>query len=1438
MPRPPLNFFIAYDQADADLQKELLNYLTPWERQRVITIWSHDHIIAGQEIDNATISHLEQADLVLLLLSANYLASNQYDIVVQRALELHQAEKTHLIPILLRPVDLTTTPLAPLQILPPNAQPVIKWSPREDAFFAIQQGIKRVIEQLNGSSTEARSGLKRGEQEKEARLRSMYTDQQDFVQDRLKRFIGREVELTELQNRIAKQMERGGYVTITGNAGRGKSSIIAKMVEKQGIDTTAYHFIQPDPGLGHQESLLRNLMARLILKYDLPERYVAGESYSILRDYFRRVLSDITTKKGAQEVIYIDGLDQLEMDLSASRDLSFLPHSPPPGIVIVVGTRPNRTLHQLELLTKNDLYPLPGLSREDFDLLLQHHKVPLSPALSDSLYQSLEQNALYLDLVAQELQKRHSLRPEELIARVANNPDNIFTITFSRMQQLPEWYNVIRRILGTLLVTREPLTPQQIAHISKQESPRIRAGIKDLGGLLTQAGQERYTLFHPKLKEYLQPSTDAINEFQFDAEEVEIQHEKLSQWCEQGTIMQLWRELPKPSQHDDYREYARRHYITHLYHARREEQLFAVLNAGDYERGKLRSDRSTRSSAVDLMLGSQAAAREAATLAEGKELLTYLWRYTLLRTNMTTQADAYPIEAFQALLALGREGEAFDLAELLTQPARKLAVLTLLTEYLFKQPARKAEGKQLYIRVYEIATAVEDSDTQTTALSALTTVLIDAKQLRRAEDVARSIADNERRARSLNDVVDAYGEQNNFYRAEEVAHSIGVPEERVKALSNLATKRKLANEEEQAERLWQEANTVASTTADNDQHSRAIHHLSISFMQAKEWEKVETAVRSIAGNEEKINVLCQLALAFTQEGFAARAETAWEDALTTASTITERDKQDKAYRIYATAQIQAGLRSKAETIARRKITNPTEKIAVFSDLASNLVRESLWEQSKRIIDLIVKEYDLTDVDPSLLHNTLIRISLDLARRDQWEQARATALAIPTKEAQCRALMGNVCAMAQAGLSEMAQVGWEEARAMCTAQMDAVQSSVTGVLVSVLVEAGQIEQAKKIVPTLLDKQRREYIREEIAGALARTGQPAEAEKIAQEITHPQRKANIQKSIAVAQMKAGQTQLAIATARSIPDEDTRSQILSELVTICCQLQQWDIAEEIARQIQSVDKHAGAISRIAIGLGRAGKVKEAEEITRSIGNEFFKANAMCDLATVLAWDGHIKDAERLARSIRKNLRIQQKALTNISMVGLLGASLAESTALAIADGSERDEALCNVAISYIREHLWDEAEKITGEISDEQKRDEAWGVMARELAQVEQWTQTIAIFDKIQKSNQRIDVLQAWGKLLAKPASNETRERVLQHLNESKEKASLLVSMANALAEGGHYIELIRFTQQAWLQASTKDDCQFLFAMVRELLLHNAELCNDFYESFGWVATFLNE
>lgn len=239
-----------------------------------------------------------------------------------------------------------------------------------------------------------------GEQyDKEHFLRTLLIDHTGFMNSRLNSFVGRVRELAEIRQRIDGMLPTGGYVTITGQAGQGKSCVIAKLVEEYGPEITAHHFIPFNPGPDYQVSLLRDLMARLILKYGLFELYAASENRAALRDYFPKVLREIT-EKGGQEVIFIDGLDQLKEDMDGERDLSFLPNNPPAGTVFVLGTRPNDTLRPLELLKPHYAYPLPNLSRQDFNLLLEHRKVKLDRVLADRFYKAMQENALYLDLVA------------------------------------------------------------------------------------------------------------------------------------------------------------------------------------------------------------------------------------------------------------------------------------------------------------------------------------------------------------------------------------------------------------------------------------------------------------------------------------------------------------------------------------------------------------------------------------------------------------------------------------------------------------------------------------------------------------------------------------------------------------------------------------------------------------------------------------------------------------------------------------------------------------------------------------------------------------------------------------------------------------------------------------------------------------------------------
>lgn len=378
------------------------------------------------------------------------------------------------------------------------------------------------------------------QQERERRLKAILADHGGFMRDRLSSFVGRVQELAAIRQRIAEKMQTGGYVTITGQAGQGKSSIIAKLVEEYGAQKTAFHFIPLNPGPDHQVGLLRNVMARLIIKYDLPDLYVASESRPALRDYLPRVLEEVVAR-GEQEVIFVDGLDQLEEDFTGQRDLSFLPNNPPVGIVFVLGTRPNDTLRPLELLKPSYEYNLPNLSRQDFDLILEHREVHLEPKLADRFYRVMQANALYLDLVAKELRENRSIDPREIITRIADNPENLFTLAMDRLGRSRRddtlWSNIIKPVLGVMLAAREPLTKRCVKQIINIDIDRVNEGIWRLGGLLSNDGQEHYSLFHLKLRDYLliddaKPRKDYI----FDKDEEKYWHKKLADWCERGGL--------------------------------------------------------------------------------------------------------------------------------------------------------------------------------------------------------------------------------------------------------------------------------------------------------------------------------------------------------------------------------------------------------------------------------------------------------------------------------------------------------------------------------------------------------------------------------------------------------------------------------------------------------------------------------------------------------------------------------------------------------------------------------------------------------------------------------------------------------------------------------------------------------------------------------------
>ncbi len=145
-----LKVFYSYSHKDEKLRGRLEEHLSALSRQGIISEWHDRRITAGSEWAGKINEHLKAADIILLLISSSFLASDYcYDVELKLALERHRGGESRIIPVILRPCDWAGTSFGELQALPKDGRPVTKWSNRDDAFTDVVSGIRRVVEELN-----------------------------------------------------------------------------------------------------------------------------------------------------------------------------------------------------------------------------------------------------------------------------------------------------------------------------------------------------------------------------------------------------------------------------------------------------------------------------------------------------------------------------------------------------------------------------------------------------------------------------------------------------------------------------------------------------------------------------------------------------------------------------------------------------------------------------------------------------------------------------------------------------------------------------------------------------------------------------------------------------------------------------------------------------------------------------------------------------------------------------------------------------------------------------------------------------------------------------------------------------------------------------------------------------------------------------------------
>ena len=127
-PTKAVEIFYSYAHKDQKLRNELEKRLSLLKKNNLIIGWHDRDIQAGKEWEHEINTYLNTANIILLLVSPDFIASGYcYSTEVKRAMERHDSGEALVIPIILRPTIWKDTPFGKLQALPKNSRPVTLW---------------------------------------------------------------------------------------------------------------------------------------------------------------------------------------------------------------------------------------------------------------------------------------------------------------------------------------------------------------------------------------------------------------------------------------------------------------------------------------------------------------------------------------------------------------------------------------------------------------------------------------------------------------------------------------------------------------------------------------------------------------------------------------------------------------------------------------------------------------------------------------------------------------------------------------------------------------------------------------------------------------------------------------------------------------------------------------------------------------------------------------------------------------------------------------------------------------------------------------------------------------------------------------------------------------------------------------------------------------
>ena len=148
----PIKVFISYSHKDEEFKAALVEHLAMLRHDGVIADWDDCKIEPGSEWDDEIRQQLEASQIIVLMISASFLASRYiWEVELKRAMERHDAGQACVIPVFCRECDWKGAPFGKLQGVRRGAKPIKQFDDPDAAYTEVAEAIRQASESLRST---------------------------------------------------------------------------------------------------------------------------------------------------------------------------------------------------------------------------------------------------------------------------------------------------------------------------------------------------------------------------------------------------------------------------------------------------------------------------------------------------------------------------------------------------------------------------------------------------------------------------------------------------------------------------------------------------------------------------------------------------------------------------------------------------------------------------------------------------------------------------------------------------------------------------------------------------------------------------------------------------------------------------------------------------------------------------------------------------------------------------------------------------------------------------------------------------------------------------------------------------------------------------------------------------------------------------------------